>query len=323
MPVARSGTPPWRWSALADAGADAGDPRRSSRRAVASRAKRSRSRRLGRAAAGSRPGGWAFEFANDNYPDIDDTAEVVLALRRGTGRPGIDQACRAGSCLDRRHAEPRRWMGCLRRRQRQSARGQASFLRLRRSHGSPLGRRHRARGGDARPMSRVFPMPWWPGVSMAVGAPGARRLVVRALGRQLRLRDRCRGAGPDRRRSADRRFAPPQSRRVARGAPERRRRLGRGPALLYRQGVAGPGRLHGIADRVGAAGPGCGRRAPVTGGRARYRLALDGRRADGSWDEPWFTGTGFPWDFSINYHLYRLVWPLMALGRYTHRAGAE
>src|SRR5919199_1355685 len=28
------------------------------------------------------PGGWAFEFANDNYPDIDDTAEVVLALRR-------------------------------------------------------------------------------------------------------------------------------------------------------------------------------------------------------------------------------------------------
>ena len=28
------------------------------------------------------PGGWAFEFDNDNYPDTDDTAEVVLALRR-------------------------------------------------------------------------------------------------------------------------------------------------------------------------------------------------------------------------------------------------
>ena len=27
------------------------------------------------------PSGWAFEFENDNYPDIDDTAEVVLALR--------------------------------------------------------------------------------------------------------------------------------------------------------------------------------------------------------------------------------------------------
>jgi squalene-hopene/tetraprenyl-beta-curcumene cyclase len=28
------------------------------------------------------PGGWAFEFANVNYPDVDDTAEVVLALQR-------------------------------------------------------------------------------------------------------------------------------------------------------------------------------------------------------------------------------------------------
>ncbi|MFI0717326.1 hypothetical protein ACH4SK_43630 [Streptomyces inhibens] len=28
------------------------------------------------------PGGWAFEFANDHYPDIDDAAEVVLALDR-------------------------------------------------------------------------------------------------------------------------------------------------------------------------------------------------------------------------------------------------
>ena len=29
-----------------------------------------------------RPGGWAFEFDNDCYPDIDDTAEVLLALLR-------------------------------------------------------------------------------------------------------------------------------------------------------------------------------------------------------------------------------------------------
>jgi squalene-hopene/tetraprenyl-beta-curcumene cyclase len=28
------------------------------------------------------PGGWAFEFANDWYADIDDTAEVIMALRR-------------------------------------------------------------------------------------------------------------------------------------------------------------------------------------------------------------------------------------------------
>ncbi|HEY5987396.1 MAG TPA: squalene--hopene cyclase, partial [Streptosporangiaceae bacterium] len=31
---------------------------------------------------GLAPAGWAFEFDNDIYPDIDDTAEAVLALRR-------------------------------------------------------------------------------------------------------------------------------------------------------------------------------------------------------------------------------------------------
>ena len=32
--------------------------------------------------------------------------------------------------------------------------------------------------------------------------------------------------------------------------------------------------------------------------------------------EDFFTGTGFPGDFYINYHLYRLVFPISALGRY-------
>jgi len=40
------------------------------------------------------------------------------------------------------------------------------------------------------------------------------------------------------------------------------------------------------------------------------------QRTDGSWDEPQYTGTGFPGDFFINYHLYRVVFPLSALGRY-------
>ena len=65
------------------------------------------------------------------------------------------------------------------------------------------------------------------------------------------------------------------------------------------------------------------------------------QREDGTWDEPWFTGAGFPGygigerltdmpapgerghqgtelpaGFMINYHLYRNYWPLMALGRY-------
>ena len=40
------------------------------------------------------------------------------------------------------------------------------------------------------------------------------------------------------------------------------------------------------------------------------------QRTDGSWDEPEFTGTGFPNHFYLNYHFYRLHFPLTALGRY-------
>ena len=71
---------------------------------------------------------------------------------------------------------------------------------------------------------------------------------------------------------------------------------------------------------------------------------LETQRPDGQWDEPYFTGTGFPGykkgervqqvprpgergfqgaelssGFMINYHLYRNTWPLLALGRYRNR----
>jgi squalene-hopene/tetraprenyl-beta-curcumene cyclase len=47
------------------------------------------------------------------------------------------------------------------------------------------------------------------------------------------------------------------------------------------------------------------------------------QRPDGTWDEPQFTGTGFPGDFYINYHLYRLVFPVSALGRYLSGSADE
>ena len=36
----------------------------------------------------------------------------------------------------------------------------------------------------------------------------------------------------------------------------------------------------------------------------------------GSWREEWFTGTGFPRVFYLRYHLYRLYFPVMAIGRW-------
>ena len=43
------------------------------------------------------------------------------------------------------------------------------------------------------------------------------------------------------------------------------------------------------------------------------------QRSNGDWTEEHYTGTGFPLDFMIRYHLYRLHFPLMALGRLRER----
>ncbi len=37
-----------------------------------------------------RPGGWAFQYNNAHYPDLDDTAVVVMAMDRARDRLGID-----------------------------------------------------------------------------------------------------------------------------------------------------------------------------------------------------------------------------------------
>jgi squalene-hopene/tetraprenyl-beta-curcumene cyclase len=40
------------------------------------------------------------------------------------------------------------------------------------------------------------------------------------------------------------------------------------------------------------------------------------QKHDGTWDEKWFTGTGFPKVFYLRYHLYRHYFPLWALSQY-------
>jgi squalene-hopene/tetraprenyl-beta-curcumene cyclase len=40
------------------------------------------------------------------------------------------------------------------------------------------------------------------------------------------------------------------------------------------------------------------------------------QRKDGGWDEPEYTGTGFPRVFYLAYHLYRVYFPLIALTTY-------
>ena len=90
-----------------------------------------------------------------------------------------------------------------------------------------------------------------------------------------------------------------------------------------------------------------GEEASVPGLRGIKHL-LDTQDEFGCWDEPYYTGTGFPGygggeppksmpgpgeigyqgldmpaGFMINYHMYRNYWPLMALGRYRKKSAAH
>lgn len=65
----------------------------------------------------------------------------------------------------------------------------------------------------------------------------------------------------------------------------------------------------------------------IAAGEATGNLAMDAmekgvsyllatQQSDGTWDESYFTGTGFPSHFYLKYHMYQQYFPLMALGRY-------
>jgi squalene-hopene/tetraprenyl-beta-curcumene cyclase len=50
--------------------------------------------------------------------------------------------------------------------------------------------------------------------------------------------------------------------------------------------------------------------------RRGVEFLLNRQQDDGTWDEPEFTGTGFPLVFYLRYDLYRIYFPLLALSRY-------
>ncbi len=52
---------------------------------------------------GVRPGGWAFQYANPHYPDLDDTAVVVMAMDRARGLG-------SGNSYDESIARGREWL---------------------------------------------------------------------------------------------------------------------------------------------------------------------------------------------------------------------
>jgi squalene-hopene/tetraprenyl-beta-curcumene cyclase len=53
------------------------------------------------------------------------------------------------------------------------------------------------------------------------------------------------------------------------------------------------------------------------------RFLVEQQQEDGSWNEADFTGTGFPRVFYLRYHYYRIYFPLMALARWSEAMGEQ
>ena len=105
-----------------------------------------------------RPGGWAFQYNNAHYPDLDDTAVVVMAMDRARARARRDRHMTTAIARGREWIEGmqsrRRRLGRLRRRQSRILSQQHPVLRPWRAARSADRGRHRALHLDAGPARR-------------------------------------------------------------------------------------------------------------------------------------------------------------------------
>jgi squalene-hopene/tetraprenyl-beta-curcumene cyclase len=268
---------------------------------------------------GLEPGGWFFEYRNGFYPDVDDTAMVLMALAKtgvaGTaaGRPAAERALR--------------WLLAMQNRDG----GWAAFDR-------DINREVLTRVPFADHNAMLDPS--CPDITArvleALGNYGYRvdhPQVVRALAFLRRTQEKSGGwigrwgvnyvygtwqvllglqkIGFDMRDGMVRRAVAwlKQVQQPGGGWGETCRSYD-DPALAG-QGTPTASQTAWALLALLAAGE-----AHSDAVRAGVEYLLSTQGEDGNWREDLFTGTGFPKVFYLKYHLYRLYFPLMALARY-------
>ncbi|MGA7355413.1 MAG: prenyltransferase/squalene oxidase repeat-containing protein, partial [Candidatus Cybelea sp.] len=259
-----------------------------------------------------RGNGWAFEFDNDAYPDIDDTTIVVLALLEGGERDNV------ASAVER----ARRWTLAMDSRN-------GAFGAFDRDNDREL----------------LYKMPFSDFGAMidpptedvtahvlemlaALGYDTTDRYVARGL-EYLRKTQKPRGSWYGRWgvNHVYGTWCVISALTALRAGDDMVARAADWLISVQNEDGGWGETCHSYADETFA---GIGRSTPSQTAWAVLALQLAGRaqhpavergltylcerqRYDGTWDEPECTGTGFPGDFYINYHLYRHLFPTMAL----------
>ena len=266
-------------------------------------------------------GGWAFEFENDIYPDIDDTAVVVCALlesaERGRVMPAVTKAVRwcramrsrngAWGAFDRDNTRqlvyriPFADFGALLDPPTEDV--TAHVLEMLGAVGATVDDGAVAGGLSYLRAEQTEAGSWygrwgvnhiygtWCVISALTALGTGRDMVDRACDWLVARQNPDGGWGETCHSYVDPSFA------------------GVGDSTPSQTAWA----LIGLQLAGRASHPAC----------ASGLAFLRDRQVDGTWDEPQFTGTGFPGDFYINYHLYRHVFPTMALALGEAGAGKE
>ena len=186
---------------------------------------------------------------------------------------------------------------------------------------SEHGRHHRAACSSASATSRASTRRA-PGRAARARVPAPRsdhrRVLVRALGRELHLRDLA-GAARPRARIGEDLEAPyvRRARALAARAPERRRRLGREHRELRRPVAARHRRLDAEPDGLGAHGAARRRTRPTAPAASSAACATcsTARTPTGRGSRSPGRGRAFRRSSISNYHFYRHYFPLMALAQ--------
>jgi len=264
------------------------------------------------------PGGWAFEFENDLYPDVDDTAVVALALRGlGVGDAAVDRGLAWTAGMQSRSGgwgafdvdNEAHWLYklpfCDFGKVTDEPSADVSAHALEALAPEPRYQHELERGLEWLLAEQEVDGSWfgrW-GVNHVYGT-GAALPALAACG-------------------------VPSDHPAIRGAVEwlgavQRQDGSFGEDIGSYADPSRRGRGHPTPSQTAwgllgyvAAGEAQTERAK----RAANWLCVT-QETDGDWQEEHYTGTGFPLDFMIRYHLYRLHFPLMALGRLRERLAA-